>query len=119
MRKEIEERLICFSVSIIELRNSLEHSFIADHLAEQIQRSSSSAALNYGEAQGAETRKDFIHKIGIVLKELRETYISLRIIKSSCLTKDIKVDIDKILDENNQLISIFHKTVMTMKNKRG
>jgi four helix bundle protein len=119
MRKELEERLIRFSISVIELRNNLQHTFIADRLAEQVQRSSSSAALNYGEAQGAETRKDFVHKVGIVLKELRETHINLRIIASSCLNPNKRGEIDQILNENNQLISIFHKTVMTMKQKRG
>jgi four helix bundle protein len=119
MRKELEERLIRFSISVIELRNDLKPSSIADRLAEQMERSSSSAALNYGEAQGAETRKDFVHKIGIVLKELRETHINLRIIASSCLNLNKRREIDDILDENNQLISIFHKTVMTMKQKRG
>lgn len=72
-------------------------------------RSSSSAALNYGEAWGAVTRKDFTQKIGIVLKELRETYKNLRIIDSSGLYKGESKEINDALDKCNQLISIFPK----------
>jgi four helix bundle protein len=117
MRKIIEDRLISLAAGIISLKENRENSEIADHLFLQIMRSSTSAALNYGEALGAETRKDFTHKVGIVLKELHETYNNLRIIKSSNLVKEDKNQFKGILDECNQLISIFHKTVLTLKNK--
>ncbi len=85
MRIEIEKRLIGFSVSIINLCSNLNHEFVAQHLSKQIIRSSTSSALNYGEVQGAESRKDFTHKASIVLKELRETHINLKIIKKAQL----------------------------------
>lgn len=81
MRIEIEKRLINFSVGIIELSRNLNREFVSKHLSSQIIRSSTSSALNYGEAQAAESRKDFAHKISIVLKELRETQINLKIIR--------------------------------------
>ena len=86
MRKVLEERLIRFSVSIIRICKNLNNNEIEKHLSGQLLRSSSSTALNYGEAQAAESRKDFIHKISIVLKELRESNINLQIILDSGLS---------------------------------
>ncbi|MDZ7742584.1 MAG: four helix bundle protein [Bacteroidota bacterium] len=86
MRKEIENRLIGFSVEVINLSKSMGNEFVDKHMANQIIRSSTSAALNYGEAQGAESRNDFTHKISVVLKELKETHVNLTIISRSKLT---------------------------------
>lgn len=75
-------------------------------------RSGTSPALNSGEAQSAESRKDFIHKIKVVLKELRESFVCLKIIFKARLYKtDIKIEI--ALKENDELISIFVKSVET------
>ena len=71
---DLEERLIDFSVLILEITNEMENNYAANHLSKQIIRSSASASLNYGEAQSGESRKDFVNKMKIVLKELRETY---------------------------------------------
>ena len=114
-RIELEERLIDFSVQIIEISSKLKKIKSAYILENQILRSGTSCALNYGEAIGAESNNDFIHKIQIVLKELRETYIALRIIKKANLGKD-NLLLDKGLNENNQLISIFVKSIKTFKN---
>lgn len=75
--KELETRMIDFSVLIINLIRELEKTKSGNHLAGQILRSGTSISLNYGEAQSGESRKDFIHKMKIILKELRETYICL------------------------------------------
>lgn len=80
MKPELQNRLVKFSAKIIWLSKYLKPCFAMKHLYSQIVRSSSSAALNYGEAQTAETRKDFIHKLGIVLKELKETEVNLEIL---------------------------------------
>src|ERR1700722_8209273 len=77
---DLEERLISFSVLIVELVRSMPDSRATNHLANQLLRPGTSPALNYGEAQSGESRKDFIHKIKIVLKELRESHVCLRII---------------------------------------
>jgi four helix bundle protein len=117
MRKEIESRLINLSVGINKLVITLNKSLLSQNLSEQVIRSSNSAALNYGEAQGAESKKDFIHKTSVVLKELRETGISLRILSESGIVEN-RIDMTKLLDECNQLTAIFHKTVMTAKSKK-
>jgi len=115
-RQELEERLIDFSVQIIEISSKIRKTKPGVILENQILRSGTSSALNYGEAIGAESGRDFIHKIQVVLKELRETFIGLRIIKKSMLCNDPFV-LDKGLDENNQLISIFVKSVNSNKNR--
>ena len=117
MRKELEDRLINLAGTVIAMRGSLEPGEISDNLIGQLTRSATSAALNYGEAQGAESRKDFTHKIGIVLKEIRESHNNLKIISKSGLFKGDKKDMDGALDECNQLVAIFHKTALTLKNK--
>ena len=88
------------------------------HFAGQLIRSSSSAALNYGEAQAAESRKDFIHKVSMVQKELRESLVNLLIIEKAKMTSKSNL-LNSIIDENNQLISIFYKTLQTAKKNEG
>jgi len=117
MRKELESRLLGFSIEIMKLCKRMRNDVISQHMANQISRLSTSAALNYGEVQGAESRKDFIHKSSIVLKELRETHINLQIISGSGLIEE-RMNIDKLIDENNQMVAIFHKTVITAKSNR-
>lgn len=107
----LDERLIQFAVEIINTAEALPSTFAGNHLANQLVRSGTSPALNYAEAQGAESRSDFIHKMKIALKELRETYCCLRIIQ-----KKNWIELGKlkaILDENNQLIAIFVKSILT------
>ena len=112
MRKEIENRLIALSVGVYKAISGMPKSALSLNLGDQIIRSSTSAALNYGEAQGAESKKDFIHKTSVVLKELRETSISLRIFSESGTTSK-GGDINKLIEECNQLTAIFQKTVST------
>ncbi|PCH93763.1 MAG: four helix bundle protein [Bacteroidetes bacterium] len=109
---DLEERLIEFSVLIIEIVSEIQTSKAGSHLSGQLVRSGTSVALNYGEAQSGESRKDFIHKMKIVLKELRETFICLEIIRRSKLF-GTESKIEKALKENNELISIFVKSVET------
>jgi four helix bundle protein len=111
-KSELENRLIKFSVSIIEMTKGLENCFESQHLSKQIIRSGTASALIYGEAQGTPTKKDFIHKISLVMRELRETHINLRIIDQSHLMLNQGL-LDEIMDENNQLIAIFTRTLQT------
>jgi len=117
MRKELEERLVDFSVLVFNLSKQVEKKYFDNYLINQLLRSSASAALNYGEAQSAETKKDFIHKTGIVLKELRESNINLMIMKKSGIIED-EILLAQAFDESNQLVSIFYRTVQTAKTKR-
>lgn len=107
---DLEERLIDFSTSIMELIGTIQPSIAGKHLSRQIVRSGTSVALNYGEAQSAESRKDFIHKMKIILKELRETSICLRLIENGALNTTSLVPIHQ---ENKELISIFVKSIST------
>ncbi len=111
---DLEERLIWFSVRIIELSGFLNKSIAGNHLNKQLIRSATSPALNYGEAQAVESTKDFIHKMGICLKELRETFIIIKIIKYAKLSENEKL-LDICYSENNELISIFVKSIETAK----
>ncbi len=115
MRHELEIRLIKLAQNINRLSKKLDSSFMSFHLTKQIIRSSTAAALNYGEAQGAESRKDFIHKIGIVLKELRETQVCLNLLADT-IRKNEKEYLDTCYNECSQLVAIFHKTVITAKS---
>jgi four helix bundle protein len=109
---DLEDRLIEFSVLIISISENLNNNRAGNHIASQLVRSGTAPALIYGEAQSAESRNDFIHKLKIILKELRETLIALKIIKRGLLTKTIEL-VDKAMIECNELISIFVKSVET------
>ncbi len=117
MRKEIESRLIALCVGANQFVLGLSKTTLSINLGDQMIRSATSAALNYGEAQGAESRKDFIHKASLVLKELRETGISLRIFYDAGI-RSKSSNLDELMDECNQLTAIFQKTVTTARTKR-
>jgi len=109
---DLEERLINFAVLVIEIAESTPKTRAGNHLSAQLIRSGTSSALNYGEAQSGESRKDFIHKIKIVLKELRESFVCLKIIQQAKLYKS-EPKLRAALCENDELISIFVKSVET------
>lgn len=109
---DLEERLISFAVEIIQIVETMPNSRSGNHLSGQLLRSGTSPALNYGEAQSGESRKDFIHKMKISLKELRETYVCLKIIFRAKLYKS-EEKMSLIMKENNELISIFVKSIAT------
>lgn len=114
MKEELEKMLINLTLEIDELCKSLNWSLLIENLTKQIIRSSSSAALNYGEAQTAESRRDYAHKLSIVLKELKETKVNLKIIRSISKNDQIP-NIDEIIDKCDHLIAIFYKTVAKIK----
>jgi four helix bundle protein len=114
-RFDLEERLIDYSVLITGIVESIPNTRAGNHYAGQLIRSGTSPALNYAEAQSGEFRKDFIHKLKIVLKELRETIVCLKIINKTNLFKS-KESIQQAINESNELISIFVKSVGTAQN---
>ena len=108
---ELEERLIEFAVRVIRLCASLPKTSAGKHISGQILRSGTSPAPNYAEARGAESQADFIHKLRIVLKELNETSVWLRVINRSGLLKgELIVD---IVSENRELCRIFSASLRT------
>ena len=114
---DLEERLVDFAVRIIRITESLPKTTIGKHIAGQLIRSGTSPAPNYGEAQSAESRADFIHKIKIALKELRETRVWLLIIVRADLINPAS-KLGSVLDENNQLISIFVTSIGTARQNK-
>jgi four helix bundle protein len=102
---QLEQRLIDFAVRVIKLSGSLPNTTAGNHIAGQILRSGTSPAPNYGEARGAESYADFVHKLRIVLKELNETSIWLRIIKRAQLMRGELLT--QIIEENTSLCKIF------------
>ena len=113
---DLEERLIDFAVRIIRTTESLPKTRAGNHIAGQLIRCGTSPAPNYGEAQSAESRSDFIHKMKVSLKELRETRIWLLMIVKADLIKPMS-KLEPLINENNELISIFVTSVKTAKQK--
>jgi len=112
---ELEERLIDFAVRIVRLSAHLPRTPAGRHVGGQIVRSGTSPAPNYGEARGAESTADFIHKLRIVLKELNETSIWLRVIERSQLLKaELFTD---IVQENSELCKIFTSSLKTARTQ--
>ena len=114
---DLEERLIDFAVLIIEISESLNSTRAGNHIGGQLVRSGTSPDFQYGEAQSVESRNDFIHKLKILLKELRETLVALKIIKKVSLSKKMAI-LEKAMIECNELISIFVKSIETAKKNK-
>ncbi len=108
---ELEDRLIDFAVRIIKLASKLPRTPAGKHIAGQILRAGTSPGPNYGEARGAESRADFLHKVRVVLKELNETFVWLRIIERGQILPP--KSLSEIIPENRALCKIFATTVKT------
>lgn len=111
---DIEERLIDFAVRIIRLCNELPPNTVGKHIARQLLRSGTSSAPNYGEARGAESKRDFVHKLKIVLKELNESRIWLKIIVRSRLLPEHRLH--ELLQESDELCRIISASIKTAGN---
>ncbi len=112
---DLEERLIDFAARCIKIAASLPSSRAGCHLSDQLTRNGTSPALNYGEAQAAESRKDFIHKMKVSLKELRETHVCLQIIVRAELLSGEKLT--PLMSEVDELIAIFVTSIKTAREK--
>lgn len=113
----MENRLISFGVRMIKTAENLPGSFAGKHLAGQLIRSGTAPALHYGEATAAESRNDFIHKMKIALKELRETTNCIKMIHQLEWMKEESIMPE--LKECNELTAIFVKSIGTaLKNKQ-
>ena len=106
----LEERLLEFSARIIRLVDALPNTRAANHLAGQLLRSGTSS-YGHGEVEAAESRKDFIHKLKICLKELKETRRWLRLVKKAAMLPALKMA--PILHETEELIMIFFVSIRT------
>ena len=115
---DLEERLLDFAVRVIRVTESMIRSRAATHIADQMLRAGTSPYGNHGEAESAESRDDFVHKLRICLKELRETRRWLRLIHRTPLVS--KPDrLEGILAEADELIRIFVVSIRTAEGNRS
>jgi len=114
-RRDLDERLLTYGARVIKLVESLPRTLVGRRIGDQLLRSATSAGANYEEARGAESRSDFVHKMQVALKELRESHYWLRLLmKAEILPVDRLAD---LLDEATQLRAILSKSVATTKGK--
>jgi four helix bundle protein len=114
---DLEDRLIDFAVRVLDLVEALPRTRVGNHIAGQMVRCGTSPASNYAEAQSAESRNDFIHKLKIVLKELREARVWLLLIQRKALIKPPD-EVAPVLAECNELISIFVASIGTAEKRK-
>ncbi|HEX2609203.1 MAG TPA: four helix bundle protein [Flavisolibacter sp.] len=114
---DLEDRLVSFTCRMIDVVETLPNTRTGNYLAGQLIRSCHSPAFNYGEVQGAESRADFVHKLGICLKELKECRIGLKIIIKKDLIKPV-TKLQDIFKETEELIAIIAKSIITAQNKK-
>ena len=113
---DLEDRLVDFACMCLEVCDLLPSTKTGQNLEYQLSKSSTASALVYGEAQAAKSRADFIHKMKVVLKEIRESRVNLKIIKRKPVIVNDKVD--KAFNEANELMAIFLKSVETAKQNK-
>ena len=113
----LENRLVEFGARIIVLTDKLPTTRAANHIAQQILRSGTSPAPNYGEARGAESRADFVHKLGVALKELNETHVWLKMLTQSRLAAIGTTG--PVLDECQQLSRLINASIQTARRNGG
>ena len=114
MADQLEDRLIDFGVQIIFLTHKLPPSRASQHIGQQMLRAGTAPAPNYGEARGAESRADFVHKLGIALKELNETKVWLKMIGRAKLAPGEAVR--HVLDECGQLARLLNASIQTARH---
>ncbi|HET7119013.1 MAG TPA: four helix bundle protein [Hanamia sp.] len=115
---DLEDRFVDFTCRMIDVVEALPNTRAGNYIAGQLIRSGHSPTFNYGEVQGAESRNDFIHKMAVVLKELKECRTALKIILKKEMIKPIS-KLDNILKETEELIAIVAKSIDTATNNRN
>jgi len=114
-RQELDERLLEYGARVIKLVEALPRSLVGRRIGDQLLRSATSVGANYEEAQGAESKGDFVHKLQIALKEMRESHYWLRLLlKAQIFPSERLAD---LLDEATQLRAMLSKAVAKAKGK--
>jgi len=117
IKYDLEERLLEYAARIVRLTDALPRTRAGGHVADQLLRSGTSPLSNHGEAQAAESADDFIHKLSIGLKELKESRRWLRLITKAQLVKDAP-RIEPLLAETEELIRIFAASIRTTRSRK-
>ena len=115
-KKDLSDRLLDFVVNVIKIANMLPNTVGGRHVAGQLIRAGTSSGSNYEEACGAESRSDFVHKMSIVLKELKEARFWLRVIHRTGMLS--ASDTEPAIDECEQLCAIVAKSIITAKDRK-
>jgi len=111
----LEERIVDFAARILLFSNKIQNTFSGQYYAKQLMRSAGSAALNFGEMQGANTPKDFINKAVIALKEFKESRINLKILNK--VNYGDNEERENLIDEREQLIKIIATIIINKKTQ--
>jgi four helix bundle protein len=112
---ELSERLLNYGVRVVRVVESLPRTLAGRHIGDQLLRSAVSVGAHYEEAQGAESREDFVHKLQVGLKELRESNYWLRLLAKANILAENRLD--DLIDESNQLRAVLSKAVATTKRR--
>jgi len=113
---DLEERLLEFAARIVRVSEKLHPTDAGRHIGNQLLRSGSSPYGNHGEAEDAESLDDFVHKLKICAKEMRETWRWLRLVKRVPLVEKPGL-LDPLIDEADQLIRIFRQSILTARKR--
>src|SRR5678815_2846151 len=114
--EDLSERLLEFAVAIGKIVDALPNTPMGRHIGGQLVRSGTSPAPNYEEACAAESRADFVHKLSISLKELRESRCWIRLIFKTEMLPEHRMN--ELFDECNQLCNIIGQSIVTAKKRR-
>jgi four helix bundle protein len=117
-RNDLSERLLDFAVNIIKLGARFDKTTVGRHIGGQLVRSGTSSGANYEEACGAESRLDFIHKLQVVLKELRESLYWLRLIEKASLIPNTDPGLTAVIQEAKELANMIAKSIVTARKGR-
>ncbi|MCG8608196.1 four helix bundle protein [bacterium] len=117
MPNDLSERFLEFAANILKLIASLDKTATGRHISSQMLRSGTSCGANYEEACAAESRRDFVHKMQVALKELRESFYWLRLIQKAGFVLNDNALLNGLLQENQELVKIIAKSIVTAKQK--
>ena len=115
---DLEDRFVDYTCRMIDVVEALPNTRAGNYIAGQLVRSCHSPAFNYWEAQGAESRNYFIHKMGVILKELKECRTAIKIIIEKQMIKPV-LKLDPIYKETEELIAIIGKNISTAEKNKG
>jgi four helix bundle protein len=111
---DIAERLLALASAIVGLARRMPRDVAGRHVASQVVRSATSAGANYEEARAAESRSDFVHKVRLAAKEMRETIFWLRLIRSCAMVSSTAAtNLDAIVGEATELVAILMASART------
>ena len=111
---DLEDRFVDYTCRMIDVVEALPNTRSGNYIAGQLIKSCHSPTFNYGEAQAAESTKDFVHKMGVILKELKECRTALKVIRKKEMIKPV-TKLEGVYNETEELIAIIGKSISTAK----